>query len=304
MWRIRLGSSVLSVAAALSVAPLSLTGQSPAIERSTNVAALSAGARLVSFSTQWEGGDWKAANILDGKPNVGWSSNGAAFPQSFVVELAGEFLLSRFSFDNGTPSDVMQTAKEIRLAVSVEAEDVGYRDAGTFTLNKGESAQGFKLPIPVRAHWVKLIVLSNHGATNGTHLMEFRAIGLPARQQTSETDAGFRVTLPNQLLFDTDQSALRAEGEKALSEALPILMEYPSARLLVEGHTDSTGAAGKNQQLSEARANSVRDWLDGNRGSARWTVETKGLGASQPAASNNTPSGRLRNRRVDITILR
>ena len=293
--------SVLVVAVLLDV-PQALA-QAPTGERAVNVAAASAGARLVSHSTQANDNDWKAANILDGKPDVGWSTPWRSTgPQTFVVELPGEFLVSRVSFDNG--GDPNMSTKDVKVSVSVEAEDLGYREVGSYTLNKGESAQGFRLPVPVRAHWIKLTITSNWGHADHIHLMEFRAMGVPARQPSNEDGTGFHMSLSSDVLFDTDQSALRPDSEKTLTETLGILLEYPTANLLVEGHADSTGAAGKNQQLSEARANSVRDWLDGHRGSAQWTMNTKGWAATKPVASNATPGGRQRNRRVEITILR
>ena len=281
-------------------------GQAVQVARPSNVAALTRGGRLVSFSTQYNATDWKAANILDGKPNVGWCSLDGSLPQTLVVELPGEFLISRFSFDNGTQEGSYPgiSAREVKIAVSLEAEDVGYREVGTFTLKKGESAQGFKLASPVRARWIKLNVLSNHGYASYTELMEFRAIGLPARGQTAVTEKGFRLTLAAEVLFDTDQFTLRPEAQKALIDVLAILWEYPTATLLVEGHTDSIGAPEHNQELSEARANTVKEWLAAHRGDARWQIVTQGWGARKPAASNATPEGRRRNRRVEITLVR
>lgn len=288
------------------IAVLQLAAQVPAAKRPSNAAALSKGARLVSFSTQYNDGDWKAANIIDGKPNVGWCSADAGFPQTFVVELPGEFLISRFSFDNGTQegSNPGISAKEIKIYVSLEAEDIGYREVGTFTLKKGESAQGFKLASPVRARWIKLNVLSNHGNSSWTELMEFRAIGLPARQQTTEEELGFRMTLPAEVLFDTDESALRPDAEQVLTDVLGILREYSTSKIIVEGHTDSSGTPEHNQELSEVRASTVKQWLEAHRGSARWQITTQAWGATKPMASNATPEGRQRNRRVEIIIVR
>lgn len=115
------------------------------------------------------------------KPNVGWSSIDGSLPQTFVIELPSEFAISRFSFDNATQEAKYLgiSAKDIQIFVSLEAEDLGYQEVGTFTLRKGEIAQGFKLSSPVRARWIKLKILSNHGNADYTELMEFRAIGVP-----------------------------------------------------------------------------------------------------------------------------
>lgn len=284
------------------VAATGLQAQTPTVQKASNVAASSAGARLVTFSSQGDSGSWAARNLLDGKSDVGWRSPlDRAGPQSFVVELPADVLLTRVSFDN---SGENSSAREVRLSVSVEAVNVGYRDVGAFTLNKGEVEQGFRLSAPARARWIKLIIASNNGDGRQVSLMDFRAFGLPARLQTVEDETGFRALLSAEVLFDAGLSTLRADAEKALSEALAILLEFPSAKVRVEGHTDSTGAAVANKDLSLARANSVRDWFDENRGSARWTIETLGAGSTKPVSSNGSPNGRQRNRRVEITVLR
>ncbi len=71
--------------------------------------------------------------------------------------------------------------------------------------------------------------------------------------------------------------------------------------LAIEGHTDSTGSAEHNQDLSERRAESVRRYLTGEGISLDRTTVT-GLGQDHPVSSNDTASGRLQNRRVEIII--
>ena len=147
---------------------------------SENIAALTNKARLINFSSEYSA-SWKAANILDGKPNVGWCSVDGSLPQTIVIELPRESTIYKFSFDNATQESGYPgiSAKDVQIFVSLEAEDVGYREVGTYTLRKGEIAQGFKLPSPVRARWIKLKILSNYGNASYTELMEFRAIGVP-----------------------------------------------------------------------------------------------------------------------------
>ena len=138
-----------------------------------------AGARLVNFSSQYH--SRPAANILDGKPNVGWLSIDASLPQTFVLELPRQSQIFRFSFDNATQEASYSgiSAKDVQISVSLEAEDLGYREVARYMLKKGEIAQGFKLDSPVRARWIKLSILSNHGNESYTELMEFRVIGEP-----------------------------------------------------------------------------------------------------------------------------
>lgn len=106
------------------------------------------------------------------------------------------------------------------------------------------------------------------------------------------------------MLFDVDQSEFRPDAEQALTEVLAVLLEYPEATLLIEGHTDASGTPEHNRELSEARAVAVREWLKSRRGAATWRFEVVGHGERRPVASNDTREGRQQNRRVEITILR
>ena len=79
------------------------------------------------------------------------------------------------------------------------------------------------------------------------------------------------------------------------------MIKYPQTSILVEGHTDSTGSDNYNQQLSERRANSVKNIL-AQRGVQDYRINIFGYGKSRPVATNSTPEGRQMNRRVEIRI--
>src|SRR4029077_12572506 len=79
---------------------------------------------------------------------------------------------------------------------------------------------------------------------------------------TTDTPRGLVVNMGD-VLFDTGKSDLRSEAREALAKLSGIVLNYPSLRLGIEGHTDSTGSANFNQTLSENRASSVRDYLIG-----------------------------------------
>jgi outer membrane protein OmpA-like peptidoglycan-associated protein len=280
--------------AAVGLHSASTEGQAPPETKAVNAASAAAGARIVRLSSELD--ENKGVNLIDGAP-VAWGANGGP-PQSFVIEFASDFLITRVSFDNGN-------AGKVRVALSADAEDVGYIDVGEFTLENGGASQGFRLPLPQRARWVRVNVQSKyHGNDAGrVYVSEFRAMGFPAQFQTSDSEDGFRIAVAADLLFDTDKSELRPESDRAMADVLGLLREFPAATLRIDGHTDSTGTGARNQQLSQERAERIREWLDDNRGSARWNIETKGWAASKPTSSNRTESGRQRNRRVEITIV-
>jgi outer membrane protein OmpA-like peptidoglycan-associated protein len=103
------------------------------------------------------------------------------------------------------------------------------------------------------------------------------------------------------VLFDTAKFTLRPEAREKLAKVAGIVSGHPGLRLDVEGHTDSVGGDDYNQQLSEERGGSVRDYLI-EQGMNRTSVSSKGFGKTQPVASNETASGRQQNRRVELVI--
>lgn len=109
------------------------------------------------------------------------------------------------------------------------------------------------------------------------------------------------VSMPQDILFATDSASLRPDLQRDLAAVAQNLMRYPNSMVQVIGHTDNTGGAAYNQQLSERRAQSVAFVLTGN-GVPTYRVSSQGRGEDQPVASNLTPEGRAQNRRVDIII--
>jgi outer membrane protein OmpA-like peptidoglycan-associated protein len=103
------------------------------------------------------------------------------------------------------------------------------------------------------------------------------------------------------VLFDTAKFSLRPLAREKLAKVSGIVSGHPGLRLDVEGHTDSVGGDEYNQQLSEQRGGSVRDYLV-QQGMAGSSVTTKGFGKTQPVASNDTAAGRQLNRRVELVI--
>jgi outer membrane protein OmpA-like peptidoglycan-associated protein len=118
--------------------------------------------------------------------------------------------------------------------------------------------------------------------------------------QTRDTARGLVVNMSD-VLFDTGKYSLRPLAREKLAKVAGIVSGHPGLRLDVEGHTDSVGGDDYNQRLSEQRGEAVRDYLT-EQGMASGSVTTKGLGKTQPVATNSTAAGRQQNRRVEIVI--
>ncbi|WP_148864667.1 OmpA family protein [Marinobacter fonticola] len=118
--------------------------------------------------------------------------------------------------------------------------------------------------------------------------------------QAKQTERGMVLTLGD-VLFDLNKSELKSSGERTVERLAEFMREYPERRVRVEGYTDSTGAADYNQQLSERRAEAVRNALM-LAGIESSRVELQGFGEQYPVASNDDASGRQQNRRVEIVI--
>ncbi len=126
-------------------------------------------------------------------------------------------------------------------------------------------------------------------------LLQFNAI-----LQTRDTARGLIVNLSD-VLFDTAKFSLRPEAREKLAKVAGIVSGHPGLRLDVEGHTDNVGGDAYNQQLSEQRGSSVRDYLT-QQGMQQGSVSTRGFGKTQPIATNDTAAGRQQNRRVELVI--
>lgn len=102
--------------------------------------------------------------------------------------------------------------------------------------------------------------------------------------------------------FEFDKARLTEYSKGILDRAAETLLGQPGMRVLIEGHTDSWGSDAYNLDLSDRRAASVRQYLIG-RGVEPHRLESVGLGETQPIATNETPEGRLKNRRSVFRIL-
>jgi outer membrane protein OmpA-like peptidoglycan-associated protein len=118
--------------------------------------------------------------------------------------------------------------------------------------------------------------------------------------ETRESARGLIVNISD-VLFDTGQYTLKPPAREKLAKVSGIVLAHPGLRLEVEGHTDSVGSDEFNQQLSEKRAATVRDFLT-QQGIGINAVSARGFGKTMPVASNDTAAGRQLNRRVEMVV--
>ena len=112
---------------------------------------------------------------------------------------------------------------------------------------------------------------------------------------------GIQVTFDSGLLFDFDSEVVRPEARINLHELAVSLEKYPGSDVLILGHTDQLGSGAYNQGLSERRANSGATYLI-SQGVSGTRIGTRGLGETEPIATNETEAGRQANRRVEVSI--
>ncbi len=111
------------------------------------------------------------------------------------------------------------------------------------------------------------------------------------------------VVLSASALFDYDKSNLRPAGKQELDAVVTKMKGGAKvSEINVTGHTDSRGSNAYNQELSERRANSVRDYMIGAGVDTSLITSTSGMGETKPVASNDTDEGRQQNRRVEIVV--
>jgi chemotaxis protein MotB len=132
--------------------------------------------------------------------------------------------------------------------------------------------------------------------------------GLKSKLESTITQRGLVIRLlTDKVLFDSGQAQLKPQSGPLLTQVAHLLRLAPGHDVMVEGHTDNVPIRGSlyptNWELSTARASRVVRYMVAN-GAARLRMGASGYAALHPIASNSSPAGRSRNRRVEIVLLR
>lgn len=124
----------------------------------------------------------------------------------------------------------------------------------------------------------------------------------PAPPPRVEVEAE-RIRVDEKIHFEIDSAEISAQSDDLLEEIAQVLSDNPHVKKVrIEGHTDNTGSAPYNMDLSRRRARSVLDRLVEN-GVERSRLVSEGYGLTRPIESNDTVSGRSANRRVEFNII-
>ena len=161
----------------------------------------------------------------------------------------------------------------------------------------------FKLPVRLFSAVLLMALLALTGCQTAPQKGLTPAQVAVLKQQGFElTDEGWEFGLSGKVLFGSDVESLNAPSTEIVQRIGKALLGVGIERVRVDGHTDASGKETYNQQLSLRRAKSVAHVLAGV-GMKEENVQLRGLGSSEPVASNATAAGRTENRRVSIVVI-
>jgi len=184
-----------------------------------------------------------------------------------------------------------QTTKGVVDAMHEDQTDAVAHTSEELALQQGQvAAQGAALA----TQGAQLKDAEKRAAQAAEDLAKFASVKQEAR--------GMVITLSGSVLFASAKSDLLPAAQLKLNDvANALVKEDPISKIVVEGHTDSQGSAAYNQELSQRRAQVVRDYLV-TRGIASDRITAQGFGPSRSVAENTSTEGRANNRRVEIVV--
>jgi outer membrane protein OmpA-like peptidoglycan-associated protein len=202
------------------------------------------------------------------------------------------------AYEEREPLEVVEQNAYVALRNAQIAEQMIAAQRARDELEEGE-AQRTRVQLEARereAERAERRALEIEAARQRSEGLEQELADLKAQQ----TERGLVLTLDD-VLFETNGAVLSAGADTTIQRLGQFLTDYPERRIMIEGHTDSTGSDEYNRDLSERRAQAVRDALV-ERGVSFDRVVTRGLGEAYPVASNDAAAGRQLNRRVEIVV--
>lgn len=117
------------------------------------------------------------------------------------------------------------------------------------------------------------------------------------------SEPGEKCFIFDRVNFESGSFKIAAGSERQLKQLASLLKGYPEVKVSIEGHTDNEGDDSKNKNLSKERARVIKEWLVAQE-IAQGRMDAKGWGEEKPIASNDTPSGREKNRRIEVCAIK
>ncbi len=191
--------------------------------------------------------------------------------------------------DSRIPQDVLDSLEDsYTVRYSAGHGDIYNNPTQTYLVRRAD-----------REIWVHLVTNSASGGwiIAETETFTPTATLLPATQLKQQLESEGKVAL--QVNFATDKADILPDSQPQIEQVVELLKDDPMLKLSINGHTDNTGDAVHNQQLSQARAAAVVAALTA-QGIAAERLDAKGFGQDQPVANNGTEEGKARNRRVEL----
>ncbi len=145
-------------------------------------------------------------------------------------------------------------------------------------------------------------VVPSDGTETGDSAPDTGIFGDPVESATSAQDQLNALLAASTIEFKPSSANLTNDGQRVVVEVSKVLLQNPSIRIAVVGHTDTNGNADSNVALSVARAQSVRDALV-DLGVDAQRMTTEGVGGTKPLVPNDTPAQRKRNRRIELSVI-
>ncbi|MES2592644.1 MAG: OmpA family protein [Bacteroidota bacterium] len=220
--------------------------------------------------------------------------------EGFVSLGCGGTLILKFT-DNALINREGPDLYVFEMGKYIESTELSISKNGLEWIAIGEIA-GAKAEVDIEAftqpfdvfNYVRLVDLktSCKGQWPGADIDAVAAIG-----------AAKRISFTGSVLFNFNESELKPDAKKMLEDLIKEIDKTPLANILVEGYTDSLGTKEFNKNLSLARAEAVKNVLRKKLSDKSYTIDARGLGASNPLFSNNTKEGQEKNRRVEIILI-
>ncbi len=209
--------------------------------------------------------------------------------QEFTVHFTAPSGLPENAWVGIIPSNVPHGDEETNDQHDVDYQYLKGRTGGTLT---------FRAPAQAGAYDLRM----NDTDSNGKEIAStsFTVGGELSSKEMAATLASSGKLAIYGIHFATDSASIEPDSKRPLAEIGQLLIRDPGLRLAIVGHTDSTGEAAHNQELSQRRAESVKSYLVETFGIDAARLTTRGMGADQPVATNDTEAGRALNRRVEL----